>query len=614
MALAAPVVAVIQARMGSSRLPGKVLIEVEGRSLLQHLVDRLRLCETLDAVCVATTVDASDDAVQLEAERLGVRCVRGSVEDVLARFAAAAEATAAATVVRVTGDCPLMAPDEVDRVVRGFAAQPLDYAANQLPGRVKLPLGYAVEVMSRAALLRAHREATAAYAREHVTPYLYEEPGRFATAWIEPTVEAADLRVTVDTPADLQVVREVNKALGTHGALTVAAVVAWLRAHPAVAQLNQAVVQKSYRDSAGAWLLLRADAGPQVGLGHVMRLAGIGQAWVQRGGKALLVAPPLPAALGERVRGMGLTLTALPAGTAAGSDADAALLRALAAERGAAAVLADGYSFSPAWLAALRPALRVAYVDDFGSAELDVDLVVMPNPAARVPADARSPVVHGPAYTPVRAEFCGHPPRPAPPPAETTQGFVRQRLLLMFGGSDPSGMTARALRAVLALRPSLEQQARRRVAVTAVLGAAVPEAQVAAAQAEAAGHAEVAVLRDVQDMAGLLAASDVALSAAGTSCWELAAVGVPMLVVPVADNQAVVVESVVASGAGLALPPVDVLDDAQLRDGLRALLTLEPAQWLAMSRAGQRLIDGLGAARIADALAPLNYTARPAQR
>lgn len=605
MAAAAPVVAVIQARMGSSRLPGKVLIQVQGRSLLEHLVVRLRLCAALDAICVATTGDPSDDAVAAEAERLGVACVRGSVEDVLSRFETAAAFTGAATVVRVTGDCPLMDPGEVERVVKGFAAQSLDYAANQLPGKLKLPLGYAVEVMTREALQRAHREASAPYAREHVTPYLYEQPGRFKTAWIEPEIDAADLRVTVDTPADLAVVQAVFAALGPQASLTIHAVVAWLRDHPEVAQLNQAVVQKSYRDNAGAWLLLRADGNAQVGLGHVMRLAGVGQAWVKRGGKAKLLCAELPAALAGRLQGMGLELQYLPAEIAAGSLEDAAWIRQQASQLHARAVVVDGYAFAPAWLTGLRP-LKVAYIDDFGQAALDVDLVVMPNPAAQLPANARSPAVLGPLYTPVRSEFSGQPPRPAPP-QDGAPSDGNYRLLLVFGGSDPAQMTAQALRAALELRPELESRFARRVAVTAVLGAAMPQAQFAEVQAVAEGQPQVTILRDVQDMASLLAATDVALTAAGTTCWELAAMGVPMLVVAVADNQAVVVQSVLQSGAGLALPDSTQLTPSDLHSGLRELLTLDPQRWLHMSRAGQRLIDGLGATRIADALAPLSY-------
>lgn len=612
---ATPVVALIQARMGSSRLPGKVLVPVAGRSLLEHLVQRLRQCQTLDAMAVATTESRSDDPIEKACQTLAIPCIRGSELDVLARFAQAAHATGAATVVRVTGDCPLMAPAEVDRVVRGYLELGVDYATNQLPGKQKLPLGYAVEVFSRAALLRAHTEGVAAYAREHVTPYLYEEPGRFRTAWIEPVENAPDLRITVDTPADLQVVRAVLEALdGQPEALTVAGVVAWLRQHPEIAQLNQAIGQKSYRDSAGSWLVLRADSGPQVGLGHVMRLAGLGQAWVQRGGRALLLTRQLPAGLGPRLAGMGLKTQVMPDEIAAGSAEDLAWIRSQAAAMGARAVLIDGYAFRPAWLQQLRAQdLRVACVDDLGAADLQVDLVLMPNAGAVAPDLAISPVLAGALYTPVRAEFTGLSPKVAPQPG-------RRRLLVTCGGSDPAGLTGLALSAALAVMQYPDVKGNLTVQVDVVLGSAVPLTQVAAVDQLASAVPSVRILREVADMAALMAQADVALTAAGTTCWELAAAGVPMLVVPVAANQATVVQGILSAQAGItagqapqaadpaqALSALPLPTAQELERALHRLLTLGDAEWLAMSRAGQALIDGRGAARIADALAPLTF-------
>ncbi|MBI5608659.1 MAG: UDP-2,4-diacetamido-2,4,6-trideoxy-beta-L-altropyranose hydrolase [Deltaproteobacteria bacterium] len=588
-----PVVAIIQARMGSSRLPGKVLLPVAGRSLLEHLVERLQRCETLDQVVVATTVEPGDDAVAAEAERLGIQCFRGSVDDVLGRFDLAVQATGAATIVRVTGDCPLMAPAEVDRVVCGAAEQQADYAANQMPGKMKLPLGYAVEVVRRAAFDRAVREATARYAREHVMPYLYEEPGRFVTAWIEPAVSAPDLRVTVDTPADFAVVKAVLEALdGQPAAQTVAGVVAWLREHPEVAALNQDVGQKSFREAAGTCLLLRADGGPQVGLGHILRLAGLGQAWRKRGGRARLLCGFLTPALLQRLTAMGLEVLELPSGIAPGSPEDLAWVLQQTVENSAPAVLVDGYCFAPAWLHELRRrGPKVAYVDDFGDASLQLDLVLMPNVGAQVSAGAQSPVLAGAQFTPVRAEFQGLPAKQPPSPDG-------RRLLLTFGGADPARMSERALAAALQVRQRPEVTYK--VAIDLVLGAAVPAERQAALAELAQGQADVRILRDVADMPALMAQADLAVAAAGTTCWELAAVGVPMLVVQVADNQAVVVRGIVGAGAATALPPGEELGGHFLQ-----LILLEDSAWRARSQAGQRLIDGQAATRIAQALAEL---------
>ncbi len=608
-ALHHPVVAIIQARMGSSRLPGKVLLRVAGRSLLHHLIERLQQCETLDQVVVATTVEPGDDAVAAEAQRLGIPCFRGSVDDVLGRFDVAVQHTGAATIVRVTGDCPLMAPAEVDRVVRGAVkagpdGQGADYAANQMPGKMKLPLGYAVEVVRRAAFDRAVREATARYAREHVMPYLYEEPGRFVTAWIEPEVAAPDLRVTVDTPADFAVVRAVLEAMdGQPQALTVAGVVAWLRQHPEVAALNQEIGQKSFREAAGTCLLLRADGGPQVGLGHILRLAGLGQAWRQRGGRARLLCGFLTPALQQRLTAMGLEVAEIPSVITPGSPEDLAWTMQQSVDHAAPAVVVDGYCFDPVWLHELRArGPKVAYVDDFGDARLQLDLVLMPNVGAEPPDGVQSRVLAGAPFTPVRAEFQGLPAKQPPQPG-------RRRLLLTFGGADPAQMSERALAAALQVRQQAESMGQ--VEIDLVLGAAVPAERAAVLAQLAHGRPDVRILRDVADMRALMAQSDVAVAAAGTTCWELAAAGVPMLVVQVADNQAVVVRGIVGSGAATALPRADQLSDAELRQQLLQLLLLDDLAWLARSQAGQKLIDGQAATRIAQSLAELTSAPQP---
>jgi spore coat polysaccharide biosynthesis protein SpsF len=571
--------------MGSTRLPGKVLLEVAGRTLLGHLIARLRRCETLAATAVATTAEPSDDVLVEACQALGVPVVRGSTNDVLDRYVQAARTLQADVVVRVTADCPLMAPAEVDRVVRAFQQSGADYCANQMPGHQRLPLGYAVEVMNVAALERAHREAREPYQREHVTPYLYA--GTCRTHWAEPAIDAPDLRVTVDTPADFQVVQAVLEALNdSDDGLSVQGVVAWLRAHPEVAALNATVQQKSHLQVAGERLLLRADATAHGGTGHVMRLLGIGQAWVQLGGHATLLSHALAPELAERLRAAEVGVVAATA--APGSAADCTQTQQAAAELGARIVLCDGYGFAREWLAGLRSAtLKVAYVDDFANPLLDLDAVLMPNAAAEAPAGHKSLVLAGAPFTPVRAEFQGLPKR-------TFTGPVRC-LLLTFGGSDPAGMTRQALQACDDLRTTLAD-----LQVVAVVGAAHPEADAIAAFAT--GRSWISVRRNVTGMAALYGEVDAAFTAAGTTCWELAAAGVPMLVVPVAANQAVVVRGITAAGAGVALPPADTLTATALRDGMRAFLTLPAAALQTLSRAGQSLIDGQGARRIATAL------------
>jgi glutamate-1-semialdehyde 2,1-aminomutase/spore coat polysaccharide biosynthesis protein SpsF len=210
------VVAVVQARSSSSRLPRKVLAPVGPHTLLERLLRQLRGCETLDAVVVATSSDPSDDELAQWLERHGITAVRGDLDDVLARFAAAARVACADVVVRLTGDCPLHTPDTVDEVVRAFLTADVDYATNTQP--YTRPDGLDVEVFSRAALERAVREAHDAPDREHVTPYLRRASGiRRLSYRHDVGPRGAGLRWTVDEPTDLEYVRKVWAALDALG-------------------------------------------------------------------------------------------------------------------------------------------------------------------------------------------------------------------------------------------------------------------------------------------------------------------------------------------------------------------------------------------------------------
>lgn len=238
--------ALIQARMGSTRLPGKVLMDVSGRTVLSHVVDRVRACTDLSGVRVATTDQAGDDPVVRECERLGVGVRRGSEDDVLDRFVRAAGD--ADWIVRVTADCPLFDPvllGAMIRRVRDLEADgtPVDYLANGI--EPSWPRGLDAEIVRGAALRRAHAEATAPHEREHVTPYIYRHPDLFAVHGYRSPRDLAAHRWTLDTPEDLAFVRAVYDALYEPDRLfTTEEVLALLDRRPDIRHLNAHVEQK----------------------------------------------------------------------------------------------------------------------------------------------------------------------------------------------------------------------------------------------------------------------------------------------------------------------------------------------------------------------------------
>lgn len=242
----ARVVGVIQARMTSSRLPGKVLRPILGRPLLAHLIDRLRSSATLGGLLIAMTVRPEDDPLAAFCEEAGLPFFRGDENDVLGRFAGALTACApdADTVVRITSDCPLLDPAIVDEQVGWFVEnrEGLDYA--NVGGAPRLPNGASVEVMRSEALDRAHREATASYDREHVTPYIQRSENGFRNGVTPVALNAPDYRLSVDTPEDLALVTAVFEALHpSKPDFTLQDVIAFLDANPQVKAINAQVVQ-----------------------------------------------------------------------------------------------------------------------------------------------------------------------------------------------------------------------------------------------------------------------------------------------------------------------------------------------------------------------------------
>ncbi len=209
------VLAIVQARMSSTRLPGKVLEELGGTRVLDLVLQRLGEASELQGVVVATSADPGDDPVAGVAGDAGVPVVRGPLEDVLERYRLAAADHPCDAVVRITADCPLVDPDVVDLVVRRWREGDEDYVANVIEPRT-FPKGLDVEVVSRGALDRAAAEALDPYDREHVTPYVRSRPEKFSQAAVVHEPSYGDLRLTLDTLADLEVLRALVDRVGPH--------------------------------------------------------------------------------------------------------------------------------------------------------------------------------------------------------------------------------------------------------------------------------------------------------------------------------------------------------------------------------------------------------------
>ena len=280
---------IIQARMGSKRLPGKVLLDIAGAPMLAHVVRRARRAQKVSTVLVATTTDQADDPIAAYCNQQGIACYRGSEFDVLDRYYRAARQLETEVVVRVTADCPVIDPQLIDRTVAYFLGEigspppprpgnpfPWDFAANRLPppwGRT-YPIGLDTEVCSFTALETAWQHASQPHQREHVMPYLYEfspvadsrqleaytppdlhtaphfdpQQPRFRVLLVNHSEDFGDLRWTVDTPEDLEVVRGIFRHFAGQEQFSWLDILALAQSHPQLFSKNASVPHKQLYD------------------------------------------------------------------------------------------------------------------------------------------------------------------------------------------------------------------------------------------------------------------------------------------------------------------------------------------------------------------------------
>lgn len=238
------VIAIIQARMGSTRLPGKIIKEIVRKPMLGHVIERLRKSRLINEIVIATTKNKNNPILKITQD-YGVKIFIGSEEDVLDRYYQAARRYKDDVIVRITSDCPLIDPEVVDKVIKYFinSEDKIDYVSNTL--KRSYPLGLDTEVFSFMALEKAWQEAKETYQREHVTPYIYEHPEIFRLANVENSEDLSYLRWTVDEERDLEFVRKVYERLYKEDEIFLMQdVLNLLKKEPQLMEINKEVKQK----------------------------------------------------------------------------------------------------------------------------------------------------------------------------------------------------------------------------------------------------------------------------------------------------------------------------------------------------------------------------------
>jgi spore coat polysaccharide biosynthesis protein SpsF len=570
------VVAVIQARMGSTRLPGKVLKPVAGKPLLWHIVHRLKASRLIEEIAIATTTNPLDEAIVEWGAAEGVSVVRGPEDDVLARFARAAEVLDADIVVRVCSDAPFLDAGFVDHLVASMIAQGGDYVVMQEDAACAHE---GVDPLTRRALDKLMMDAgDDPVAREHVTGYFKLHPDfvKVARAAPYPLLARNGGRLTIDTPDDLAFVEAVHARMDAKaGEAVLADLLLLLEREPHLRAINAHVKQKPILPSGGL-ALIRCDGGAKFGYGHVKRMVALARALrdCENVGVSFALNGTEDALAPIRRAGFA-------AHRISSHEQFAALVRA---QKPALLILDGREGPSRREAEALRRDVALmAVVDDCSDLRLACDFAYytpVPQALALDWAGARTVPRIGwewallglnPHLTPARAQ--GH----------------RPTLLVTMGGSDPLGLTERTARALAPLDGNFR--------IRFVIGSGMQDARKVAAGV-AAMKSNYETVEGADDLSTEYAAADLALCAFGVTAYELAAFGVPAIYLGLTDDHARAASALGVAGMGVSLGVASQVTDAEILGAVRALMN-NARRRREMRSLGLAIMDGGGAARIA---------------
>lgn len=579
------VAAVIQARMGSTRLPGKVLMPLAGKPLIWHIIHRLRKCTTVDDIAIATSTFHIDDPLESFAASEGICCIRGSEHNVLQRFDLAATRLNSDVIVRITGDAPLIDPETIDRLVHKLISEDADSCSGGPSQPNCIHEGFSA--MSRRALTRMLHEAPDdPAAREHVTAYLKEHPERFKVVHIviHPDHLFEGARISIDTPADLRFLSEIYRHLGVPaGEADITDVVRLLRAVPDLLTLNSHVNQKKVREKTRQ-ILIRCDGDERIGLGHVVRSLAFADELRDIFGFGVTFALISGAAGLKMIRDAGF-----PCEVKEANIDEAAWLGNVITIISADVIVVDirtDLSLNSLEHWRQHGALTVV-VDDPSDRRLAADIAIYP-PVPQLNtidwAGFKGILLSGWEYIMLRREFYQHISVPV---------NVPPRILVSMGGSDPSGLIFSAIDALEKIGVPFHP--------VIVVGKGFTRRQ-ALSERLIKSSCSFEVLYNVSNMAQLMAQSDLALASFGMTAYELAAIGVPTVLACLSEDHEMSADALVAAGAALCLGVEGSRDVDAIASLVGELLTSDTKRD-SMRQHALRLGIGQGCNRAAGAIA-----------
>jgi spore coat polysaccharide biosynthesis protein SpsF len=580
------VVAIIQARMGSSRLPGKVLLPIAGKPLLWHIIYRLKKSNLVDDIAIATSNKPSDDPIEAFAVQNGLSIVRGSQDNVLERFAKAAEVLNPDVIVRVCGDSPLVDPGMIDFMIQALIEAGADYCTGE-KGVPSIHEGFSP--FTRSALKRLLDTASEdPVAIEHVTGYFKQHPDNFLITRVPVPVEHQfqEARISIDTPSDVRFIETVYGQLDVPvGDADMADVVKLLRAKPELLDINSHVYQKKATDKS-LEILIRCDGDSRVGMGHVVRCLALAEELRDGHGCGITFAMGTDGVGAEKVKKEGFPLVIQNADSHEEKWLDN---------------LIQNYSFDVLVFDIrtdlLRDSLRqwrhegqfVVLIDDPSDRRLEADLAFYP-PVPQVKridwTGFTGELYVGWEWVILRKEFSQE--------IVNKKSAIRNpqsaiaKVLVTMGGSDPQGMTFKAVKALELLEEEFE--------VVVVLGAGFQHKKQLDDLLSGCKH-HFDVQEDVINMAELMTQSDLAVASFGVTAYELAAMGVPAIYLCLTEDHAESASAFVEADMAVCLGVFTHVSTEMMTGGISNILN-NKSLLSGLANNARKYIDGQGVARI----------------
>ena len=577
------VAAIIQARMGSSRFPGKVLKPLAGKPILWHIIHRLKKCRSVDVIAVATSINPKDNPIESFALKEGIKVVRGSEDNVLSRYYLAAQELGARIIIRVTGDAPLVDPELIDLLVKTLLQKEADYCALD-PQISNIHEGFSPFTFY--ALEKLIKEAgDDPVAMEHVTAYFKKHPdfvkGTFAP--IDPDYQLKGARISVDTPADFRFLEEVYARLHIPaGEADVRDVVKLLRSEPNILNINAHVHQKGM-DEQTRRVLFRCDGSPRLGLGHIYRCLALADELRESHGWGVTFA------MAEGPVGVELVTRAdYPVEEKQGLQEDFWLDEVIQRLHPDVLVLdiRSGLNRGSVQKWRRNGALIVT-LDDPSERRLAADLAFYP-PMPQVQSMNWSGFTgrrySGWKWIVLRRQFAQKPER---------DPNKRPVVLITMGGSDPAGMTLKVVKALDLLNEDFE--------TVVMLGPGFSYHE-ALKELLTGARRKFDIREKAEELPGLMAEAGLAVASLGVTAYELAAMGVPAIYLCLTEDHAESASTLVEAGMGISLGLFSNVTEKVLAEAVRSLLNDVPGR-LRMAHQAIEQMDGKGTGRIAQIVA-----------